>query len=76
MGNAGEIIERRYNAPLLTKSPLPLIREGGQGDGFPYTLKDRRLLNGLLTVWSDTDEIGRAGSEFFQSADILASQLG
>ena len=36
-GEEGEILERGF-APLLPTLPLPLIREGGQGD---------RLLNNL-----------------------------
>jgi hypothetical protein len=35
----GEEILERGEAPLLPKLPLPLIREGGQGD---------RLLNNLI----------------------------
>jgi hypothetical protein len=47
-GEGEETLERGF-APLLLTLPLPLLREGGQGD---------RLLNDLLYVIISTINVG------------------
>jgi hypothetical protein len=50
----GEILERG-EAPLLPTFPLPLLREGGQGDGFLNNVFIRRLDSN----WAEMRETGR-----------------
>jgi len=51
-GEGEEVIERG-EAPLLSTLPLPLLREGGQGD---------RLLNNTLTIARDVATLLNTGS--------------
>jgi len=52
LGEGEEILERG-EAPLLPTLPLPLLREGGQGD---------RLLNNTLTIARDVVTLLNTGS--------------
>ena len=69
-GKGKETLERGF-APLLSTFPLPLIREGGQGDRLINLLKDGRFVNGLLPLGAYRDDIDRARNKLFQPGYIL-----
>ena len=58
----GEEIEERGEAPLLPTLPLPLLREGGQGD---------RLLNNLICAFLINHYSGKAAFAHFDNTAVF-----
>ena len=72
-GKGKETLEREAPPLSYLHSPLPLIREGGQGDRLINLLKDGRFVNGLLPLGAYRDDIDRARNKLFQPGYVLLS---
>ncbi len=64
----GEEVLERGEAPLLPTLPLPLIREGGQGD---------RLLNDLdyIPDWFERLAMDRGRSQLAKAGEVLLGAI-
>ena len=66
-GEGEEVLERGF-APLLPTLPLPLLREGGQGD---------RLLNDLdyIPDWFERLAMDRRRSQLAKAGEVLLGAI-